>query len=123
MKSIAISKFESLNKMGLVQHFDATLRLWVNTGTVNVSVAGGGVNANQAYNLTPDELSAKGSGSNRELYNYVSVNNDSVFINTPADSYRPDKIDGGLTVDQLQQKRMDDINKILPRQQPLGTHI
>jgi len=76
-----------------------------------------------AYNLTPDELSAKGTGRNRELYNYVSVNNDSAFINTPADSYRPDKVDGGLTVDQLQQKRMDDINTILPRQQALGTHI
>jgi hypothetical protein len=39
--------------MGLVQHFDATLRLWINCGTVSVSVVGGGVNANQAYNLTP----------------------------------------------------------------------
>jgi len=45
--------FESLNKMGLVQHFDATLRLWVNTGTVNVSVATGGTTT-QAYNITPD---------------------------------------------------------------------
>jgi len=26
--------FESLSKMGLVRRFDATLRLWVNTGTV-----------------------------------------------------------------------------------------
>ena len=30
--------FESLGKMGLVRRFDATLRLWVNTGTVCVTV-------------------------------------------------------------------------------------
>jgi hypothetical protein len=29
--------FESLGKMGLVRRFDATLRLWVNTGTVYIS--------------------------------------------------------------------------------------
>ncbi len=30
--------FESLGKMGLVRRFDTTLRLWLNTGTVNVTV-------------------------------------------------------------------------------------
>ena len=30
--------FESLNKLGLVQKLDAQLRLWVNTGTVMVTV-------------------------------------------------------------------------------------
>jgi hypothetical protein len=30
--------FESLGKMGLVIRFDTTLRLWLNTGTVNVTV-------------------------------------------------------------------------------------
>ncbi len=30
--------FESLGKMGLVRRFDATLRFWVNTGTVCVTV-------------------------------------------------------------------------------------
>jgi hypothetical protein len=30
--------FESLGKMGLVRRFDATLRLWINTGTVCVTV-------------------------------------------------------------------------------------
>jgi hypothetical protein len=31
--------FESLNKIGLVERLDAQLRVWVNTGTVNVTVA------------------------------------------------------------------------------------
>ena len=43
--------FESLNKIGLVKRLDA-LRLWVNTGTVNVTVNGAD-SANVAYNLTP----------------------------------------------------------------------
>jgi hypothetical protein len=32
--------FESLGKMGLVRRFDATLRLWVNTGSLSVDVSG-----------------------------------------------------------------------------------
>jgi hypothetical protein len=44
--------FESLKKIGLVKRLDAQLRLWVNTGTVNVSVADADA-ANTAYNLTP----------------------------------------------------------------------
>jgi len=74
------------------------------------------------YNLSPDDLSAKSNSKNRELYNYVSVEDDPLFINTPADNYRPDKVNEEMTVDKLQQKRMDEINNILPRQQPLG-HI
>ena len=31
--------FESINKIGLVKRLDASIRIWVNTGTVNVAVA------------------------------------------------------------------------------------
>jgi hypothetical protein len=44
--------FESLNKMGLVKRIDAQLRLWVNTGTVNINVANPDATT-CAYNLTP----------------------------------------------------------------------
>jgi hypothetical protein len=44
--------FESLNKIGLVKHLDAQLRLWVNTGTVNVTV-GNAESTNLSYILTP----------------------------------------------------------------------
>jgi len=44
--------FESLNKIGLVKRLDAQLRLWVNTGTVNVTV-GGADSTNLSYILTP----------------------------------------------------------------------
>jgi hypothetical protein len=44
--------FESLNKIGLTKKIDAQLRLWVNTGTVNVAVANVDT-VNQSYSLTP----------------------------------------------------------------------
>ena len=44
--------FESLNKVGLVKRLDAQLRLWVNTGTVNVNV-GAVDTSNVNYLLTP----------------------------------------------------------------------
>jgi hypothetical protein len=44
--------FESLNKIGLTKKLDAQLRLWVNTGTVMVRVAGAD-STNIAYNMTP----------------------------------------------------------------------
>ena len=44
--------FESLNKIGLVKRLDAQLRLWVNTGTVSVTV-GNVDGATQSYLLTP----------------------------------------------------------------------
>lgn len=65
------------------------------------------------YNMTPDELSSKGRGGNRQLYNYVAATDDIQFINTPPDTYRPDKVSGGVTIDTLQQKRMDEIGQIV----------
>jgi len=44
--------FESLNKIGLTKKLDTQLRLWVNTGTVMVRVAGDD-STGLAYNMTP----------------------------------------------------------------------
>ncbi len=49
--------FESLGKMGLVRRFDATLRFWVNTGTVNVTTDNVGVDVSQNYTLTSNHNS------------------------------------------------------------------
>lgn len=64
------------------------------------------------YNMTPDELSSKGRGGNRQMYNYVSATHNSVFIPTPPDTYRPDKLSGSVTVDSLQQQRMAEMPKM-----------
>ncbi len=43
--------------MGLVRRFDATLRLWVNTGTVNITTDNVGKEVSQNYTLTPNNNS------------------------------------------------------------------
>ena len=69
------------------------------------------------YSLTPDDLSAKGNSSSRKLHNYVSVNSSNIFINTPPDDYKPDKVSGEVTLDTLQQQRIDELglNKVNPQ--------
>ena len=69
------------------------------------------------YQMTPDELSAKGKGGLRQMYNYVKATHDPNFINTPPDTYQPDKISNNITIDILQQKRNEDINTNTPQSQ------
>ena len=71
------------------------------------------------YNMSPEELSAKGKGNSRQLYNYVSVHKDNIFIETPPDDYRPDKISDDVTVDSLQQQRIDEISNNSNQQLPI----
>jgi len=61
------------------------------------------------YNLTPEELSAKGVGGRRQMHNYVTAKQDQMFIETPPDEYRPNKLDENVTVDKLQQQRNMDV--------------
>lgn len=80
---------------------------------INMMHSSGGMNIVSEpytlYNLTPDELSAKGKSRRRQMYNYVSADEEIISINTPPDTYHPDKVTGEVTVDSLQQKRMDEI--------------
>jgi hypothetical protein len=64
------------------------------------------------YNMSPDELAAKGKGGMRQMYNYVNANHETAtVINTPPDTYRPDKVSNSVTVETLQQKRMEDVGQ------------
>lgn len=62
------------------------------------------------YNMSPEELSAKGKGGLRQLHNYVKANHEPIFINTPPDNYRPDKVSNSVTIETLQQKRVEDVS-------------
>ena len=63
------------------------------------------------YNMTSDELSAKGKGGMRQMYNYMPATHDSAnAIPTPPDTYRPDKVASNITIDVLEQKRQKDVN-------------
>ena len=56
-----------------------------------------------------DELSAKGNGGMRQLYNYATI--DIVDkIETPPDTYSPDKV-GSVSLEKLQQQRNSDIQQ------------
>jgi hypothetical protein len=75
-----------------------------------------------SYDLTPNELSAKGSGGRRSMHNYVSVSDDTDPIYTPDDTYNPDKIAGDVTIDTLQQQRNEDIGTTTKQIQPDFTY-
>ncbi len=70
------------------------------------------------YDLTPEELSAKGRGVKRALYNYVSADSESMLIQTPPDNYRPDKVGGDVSLDTLEQRRNEDVTKYFPTNSP-----
>ena len=61
------------------------------------------------YSMTPEELSAKGAGGRRQMYNYVPASQNNAAIPTPPDNYRPDKIDSEVTIDKIQQQRNSDV--------------
>jgi hypothetical protein len=75
------------------------------------------------YNMSPEELSARGKGSGRQMYNYVSADHGELSIPTPPDSYRPDKVGGDVTLDNLQQQRNEEVNKIFPTNSPYIPNI
>ena len=57
--------FESMGNIGLIQRLDCNLRLWLNTGTVNVSV-GGTINTMTQSYLLPQ---AQSTFSSKVMYN------------------------------------------------------
>ena len=64
--------------------------------------------------MDSDSLSAKGNGGIRQMHNYVDLNY-SDNISTPEDDHDykgSNKISGDLTVEQLQQQREQDLQKL-----------
>jgi hypothetical protein len=61
------------------------------------------------YNMTPDELAAKGRGGMRQMYNYVSAEHNNYSIQTPIDTYRPDKVGEGVSIESLEKQRNQDV--------------
>jgi len=63
------------------------------------------------FNASPDELSAKGSGASRQLFNYVKANDEGQPIYAPPDNYRPDKVSADVNMDTIQRKRTEEIQQ------------
>ena len=56
--------------------------------------------------MNADDLLAKGNGGTRQMFNYVTVldNSDGMTIETPPDDYSPDKVNESA-IEQYQQQR------------------
>jgi hypothetical protein len=70
--------------------------------------------------MDSDSLSAKGNGGVRQMHNYVDLNY-ADQISTPADEHEyknSNRLPEGLTVEQLQQQRDQELNKISGRAPP-----
>ena len=78
------------------------------------SLSGGGYGvASDNYSFLDQDataLTAKGDGGLRQQHHYATINYAS-NIETPPDSYTPDKI-GAVTLEQLQQKRMSEVRTV-----------
>lgn len=83
---------------------------------LNTSTGGVNIQSEQYtfYNMSSNELSAKGNGGMRQMHNYFPASHKAAFtIPTPEDTYRPDKVGGDITLDKLQQKRNMDITEFV----------
>jgi len=61
------------------------------------------------YNAPNEELGVSGKGTTRQMHNYVKAIHEPSYINTPPDTYRPDKISTDLTLDILEKKRTEEV--------------
>lgn len=57
-----------------------------------------------------EEMLAEGNGGTRQMYNYAALDQSHV-IETPPDTYSPDKVGNDVTLDSLQSERNKDINQ------------
>jgi len=64
------------------------------------------------YDMTPEELSAKGSGGNRQMGAYVSASHDNFSIQTPVDTYRPDKVGESVSIESLEKVRNQEVSQV-----------
>ena len=70
------------------------------------------------FNATVEDLSAKGNGGGRNLYNYVSATGNTATIPTPPETYKSEKLSSDITVDSIQQQRNQDMGGQMTQQPP-----
>lgn len=119
-------KYRVLTGEAIYKHFEPKVDKRNNAATgyngePSGYVLGGGIVSEKFtnYNMTPDELSAKGYGGHRQLHDYVSATGD-FQIHTPPETYKPDKIGGDVTLESLMERRNKEIPQIAAP--PVGTH-
>jgi hypothetical protein len=113
----------------ILQHLKPRQEVEVRQATQNnmepmaFSLGGGDIVSDQYSFLDqdPEELEAKGNGGMRQMHNYVDLNY-SDKISTPNDEQEykgANKISGELTIEQLQQQRDSELQKITGNKPPM----
>ena len=72
------------------------------------------------WDQTSDDLSAKGNGGMRQLYNYATIDSN-MRIEAPKEDYTPDKI-GSVSLENLQQTRNSEIQINIEKQAKAVEH-
>jgi hypothetical protein len=123
--------YQVLYGESILQYFKPKQEVQVKRATQNnlepmaFSFGGGGFGSvvSDQYSfldMDSDALSAKGDGGVRQMHNYVDLNY-SDQISTPADDHdykSSNKIPQGLTVEQLQQQREQEMQRIIGDKKP-----
>lgn len=82
-------------------------------GSVNFGVASDNYSF---WDMTDDELSAKGNGGLRQMYNYATPDYSNT-INTPEDKAVSNTIGSdGMTMDKIMAQREEDVSKLVTQQ-------
>ena len=72
------------------------------------------------WDQSSEDLSAKGNGGMRQLYNYATVDSN-MRIEAPKEDYTPDKI-GSISLENLQQERNSEIKINMEKQVKIAEH-
>ena len=64
------------------------------------------------FNQTESELKAEGNGGTRQLYNYVGLDNYNNNIETPQEDDNNNNKKMNITLEELENRRMNDLNNI-----------
>lgn len=72
------------------------------------------------WDQTSEDLSAKGNGGLRQLYNYATIDSN-IRIEAPKEDYMPDKI-GSISLENLQQQRNSEIQISAEKQVKVNEH-
>jgi hypothetical protein len=118
-------KYSVITGETIYQYFEPQLNLQNNIATQNdgeplgfVLSSNNGMNIVSEqftyYNMSPDELSAKGKGNMRQMYNYVNATHENLKITAPEETYRSNKLRADdISLDDLQRKRDMDIGETM----------
>jgi len=112
----------------ILQHFKPRQEEMVKKATQNnlepmaFSFGGGGFVASDQFSfldMDAASMEAKGNGGSRQMHNYVDLNYSDQITSSVDDDKKTNRMPEGLTVEQLQQQRDSELQKISGKPQQM----